>query len=73
MRHSEFRERAEHVFGPELARTYARELSLVACGCVPADEAIARGVPVKEVWHALCDEMDVPMERRWEVPPEARK
>lgn len=73
MRRSEFRELSEHVFGPELARTYARELSLVALGSRTADQAIVDGVPVKEVWHALCDEMDVPMERRWEVPPEERR
>ncbi len=73
MRRSEFRELADHVFGPELARTYARELSLVSLDSLVADEAIEQGVPVKDVWHALCDEMDVPMNMRWEVPPEKRR
>ncbi|MDO5645382.1 MAG: DUF3046 domain-containing protein [Dermabacter sp.] len=73
MRRSEFRERAEAAFGPELARTYARELSLVPFGLLSADEAIEQGFPVKDVWHTLCDEMNVPEELRWEVPPQMRR
>jgi Protein of unknown function (DUF3046) len=30
-----------------------------------AAQAIADGVPPREVWTALCDEMDVPAERRY--------
>lgn len=73
MRRSEFKEIAAYVFGSELARTYAGELALVQFGSLTADAAIEAGYPVKEVWHALCDEMDVPLNLRWEVPPEARK
>ncbi|RUP85625.1 DUF3046 domain-containing protein [Dermabacter sp. HSID17554] len=72
MRRSEFRELAAYVFGSELAQTYCHELTLVACGNLSANEAIEVGYPVKDVWHALCDDMDVPQHRRWEVPPEAR-
>ena len=72
MRRSEFRERAAYIFGDELARTYARELVLVHLGMRSSDQAIEDGVPVAQVWHALCDEMDVPMHMRWEVPPEHR-
>jgi len=28
------------------------------------DEALDRGVPVRAVWFAVCDEMRVPLERR---------
>ncbi|MCT1710189.1 DUF3046 domain-containing protein [Dermabacter hominis] len=72
MRRSEFRELAAYVFGDELAHTYCHEFALVTCGNLTPNEAIEAGYPVKEVWHALCDDMDVPVRMRWEVPPEAR-
>lgn len=73
MRRSEFTALSEHVFGPVLARTYERELALVALGGRTALEAIETGEDVRRVWTALCDEMDVPESRRWEIPPEVRQ
>ncbi|WP_114855284.1 DUF3046 domain-containing protein [Brachybacterium sp. YJGR34] len=73
MRRSEFTELADHVFGPSLARTYARDLVLEQIGGVSAEEALERGVAVRSVWTALCDALDVPESARWEIPPEQRR
>lgn len=72
MRRSEFSELAAHVFGPELAVTYRRDLALEELGMLTADEALEKGVAVRRVWTALCDAMDVPEGDRWEVPPTLR-
>lgn len=72
MRRSEFSQLADYVFGPILAATYRRELILHAVGGVSADEAIASGVPVRQVWVALCEALDVPESQRWEIPPDDR-
>lgn len=72
MRRSEFTELADHVFGPILARTYVRDLVLEDTGGLTAEQALERGVPVRAVWTALCEAMDVPEQRRWEVPLEQR-
>lgn len=73
MRRSEFTELADHVFGPALARTYARDLVLEDVGGLTAEQAIERGVAVRAVWTALCDALDVPESARWEIPPERRR
>ncbi|MEE1618826.1 DUF3046 domain-containing protein [Brachybacterium sp. J153] len=73
MRRSEFTELAEHVFGPALASTYTRDLVLEAAGGLTAEQALERGVAVRAVWTALCDAMDVPESRRWEIPDAQRR
>lgn len=73
VRRSEFTELADHVFGPELATAYRRDLVLEPCGGLTADAALAAGYPVRAVWTALCDAMDVPEGRRWEVPLAQRR
>ncbi|UVY83472.1 DUF3046 domain-containing protein [Brachybacterium sp. NBEC-018] len=73
MRRSEFTELAEHVFGPTLARTYTRDLVLEEVGGLTAEQALEAGRPVRAVWTALCDAMDVPEGSRWEVPPAVRR
>ncbi|SLM91131.1 DUF3046 domain-containing protein [Brachybacterium nesterenkovii] len=73
MRRSEFTALSEHVFGPVLARTYTLELGLVPFGGRTAAVALDDGEDVRRVWTALCDEMDVPESRRWEIPPEERR
>lgn len=72
MRRSEFTELADHVFGAPLARVHRRELILPELGGLSADDALAAGIPVRRIWTALCDAMDVPESQRWEIPPEAR-
>ncbi|EWS81224.1 DUF3046 domain-containing protein [Brachybacterium phenoliresistens] len=73
MRRSEFDELADHVFGRVLAVTYRRDVVLEEVGGLTAESALEQGVPVRAVWTALCDAMDVPERDRWEVPQEARR
>ena len=73
MRRSELAALADHVFGPALASAHLAEIVLVDLDGRTGAEALAQGVPPKRVWTALCDEMEVPESRRWEIPPEARR
>ena len=65
MRLSEFWVLADEVFGAVYARTLTADLVLGALGDRTADQALADGVPPRDVWVALCDVMDVPESRRW--------
>lgn len=73
MRRSEFTALADHVFGPTLARVYTRELVLEDLGGLTAEEALEHGRPVRAVWTALCDAMEVPDRDRWEIPLAQRR
>ncbi|MGP9746403.1 DUF3046 domain-containing protein [Brachybacterium sp. AOP29-B2-41] len=73
MRRSEFTELADHVFGPALARIYTQDLVLEEIGGLTAEQALEHGVPVRSVWTALCDAMDVPDSARWEIPLAQRR
>ncbi|PWH06763.1 DUF3046 domain-containing protein [Brachybacterium endophyticum] len=73
MRRSEYTQLAVHVFGRTLAETYTRELALAPLSGRTPGEAMEQGEDVRRVWTALCDEMDVPESRRWEIPPELRQ
>lgn len=63
MRLSEFWALADAVFGSEYSRTLARELSLTALDATPV-EALESGVAPRDVWHAWCDEMQIPVPER---------
>ncbi len=43
------------------------DLVLGAVGNRTASEALEAGVPPRDIWLALCDETDVPAERRYGV------
>ncbi|MGY5763839.1 DUF3046 domain-containing protein [Brachybacterium sp. DNPG3] len=73
MRRSEFAELADHVFGPALALAHRRDLVLEELGGLTADQALEHGRPVRSIWVALCDAMDVPESSRWEIPAELRR
>jgi hypothetical protein len=45
-------------------RVLSRDLVLSSIGSRTAEQAIAAGVPVREVWLALCEAQEVPRERR---------
>lgn len=64
MRHSEFWALCDDVFGADYAHTLARELALNAFESRTAIEALADGESPRFVWHALCDQMDVPLSAR---------
>lgn len=51
-------------FGDAYGRVLAHDLVLSAIGGRTADQALAAGVPAREIWLALCDAQDVPLNRR---------
>ncbi len=60
-------------FGPGYAASLAHDQALDALGGRTATEALAGGIPPREVWVALCDALDVPPERRHGKEPAPRK
>ncbi|MDV3221106.1 MAG: DUF3046 domain-containing protein [Intrasporangium sp.] len=51
-------------FGEEYASSLARDHVLGTLGGHTVLEALEQGEPPRAVWEALCDDMDVPAERR---------
>ncbi|MEZ3159799.1 DUF3046 domain-containing protein [Microbacterium sp. BWT-B31] len=66
MRLSEFDRAMADQFGAG-AGAVRTDLALAAMGGRTAAEALAAGVAARDVWLAVCDEMDVPAERRYGV------
>ena len=66
MRRSEFLRAVEDEFGARSV-TLMSDLVLGAIGNRTASEALEVGVPPRDIWLALCDETDVPSERRYGV------
>lgn len=60
MRESDFWVLVESVFGSGYARTLAGDHVLTGLDDRTAVEALEAGVPARDVWHALCDAMQVP-------------
>jgi len=67
MRLSEFWLAVSDEFGPEYSRVLTSDLVLGEIGGLTAEQGIARGVPPREIWLALCEAMDVPANRRYGV------
>lgn len=63
MRASEFWELMREEFGAAYAATLAREHVVSALGERTAEQALAAGVDAREVWLALCADLEVPRER----------
>ena len=78
MRHREFWHLVDEVFGPGVGRALAREQVLAALGDRTPVDALDGGAQPRDVWHALCDAMDVPDADRWgqdkdrKAPPPSR-
>jgi hypothetical protein len=70
MRVSEFWRAVEVEFGGAYGRHLASSQVLSSLGDRSPAEAIEAGLPVKRVWLAFCQQMDVP-EDRW-LPREIR-
>ncbi len=66
MRLSQFWSLMDDEFGAPYAASLARDHSLGSLGSRTAVEAIEAGVSPREIWLALCDDMDVPPERRYD-------
>jgi len=64
MRRSEFDRAVVAEFGARSGALLA-DLVLPTINGRTAAQAISDGVPPREVWIALCDETDVPAERRY--------
>ncbi|MFN3865304.1 MAG: DUF3046 domain-containing protein [Demequina sp.] len=64
MRHSQFWALIDVVFGADYSRSLARDLALDDLDSRTCAEALQDGVPPRDVWHALCDQMDVPLDKR---------
>lgn len=63
MRTSELQLALDEEFG-SLGATLMADLVLGSLGGRTGREALAAGVPAREVWAALCEAQDVPRERR---------
>jgi hypothetical protein len=59
MRLSEFWKRMKLHFGDPYAESWARDYVIADLGGRTAFQALADGVAVKEVWHAVCGVTDV--------------
>jgi hypothetical protein len=64
MRRSEFDRAVADEFGAR-GGSLLVDLVMTALGGRTATQALEAGVPPREVWLALCAEMDVPAERRY--------
>ena len=64
MRLSEFRRAMAEEFGEVYAGVLLRDHWLTVLGAT-GEDALERGVPAREVWAALCEDMRVPPERRY--------
>lgn len=64
MRNTVFRRLMAEEFGQPRASTLAADHVLSALGGRTPDQALAAGVEAKAVWVAVCDEFEIPPERR---------
>lgn len=64
MRESEFNRLVAEEFGEAYGPMVAASHRLGEFEDRTAQEAIAAGVPARQVWEALCEDFDVPPERR---------
>ena len=64
MKHTEFWTRMEEALGPAYARTWASLYVLADLGGRTVDEALAAGVPPKEVWRAVWAALGLPARDR---------
>lgn len=64
---SDFWTLVDDEFGPAQGRTLVRDHVLGALGHRTAQQALDGGDDPRAVWLALCDDLDVPEERRWGV------
>lgn len=64
VRLSQFWQLMDAEFGSAYAHSLASHQRLTALDGATADEAIEAGVPHRQVWLALCEQMDVPESRR---------
>ncbi|TCP55157.1 DUF3046 family protein [Tamaricihabitans halophyticus] len=64
MRITAFRRLMAEEFGEVRAEMLARDHVLSALGGRTVDQALAEGEAAKRVWLAVCDDLEVPKDRR---------
>ncbi|WP_265444545.1 DUF3046 domain-containing protein [Flexivirga meconopsidis] len=64
MKHSEYRRLMSDEFGSAYAGVLGSTHVLQALSDRTPDEALADGVKPRQVWEAICDDLQVPPERR---------
>ncbi len=65
MRHSTFWELLTDEFGSGYAASLARDHVFGALGGRTAQEALAGGIPPRQVWEAIIADFDIPPERHF--------
>ncbi len=60
VRLTDFWERMDALFGPDYARSWARDFSLSALDGRTVEQAITAGIETREIWEAVCGVVDVP-------------
>ncbi|MGO1316143.1 MAG: DUF3046 domain-containing protein [Cellulomonadaceae bacterium] len=69
MRYREFWDLVDEVFGRAYGRSLTHDQVLSTLGDRTAAQAIEDGEEPRVVWHALCDALEVPAQRRWGRDP----
>jgi Flp pilus assembly pilin Flp len=64
MRITAFRRLLADEFGATRAELMARDHVFGALGNRTVEQALEAGVSTREIWRAVCDAFDVPLERR---------
>jgi hypothetical protein len=64
MRITVFRRLMADEFGPARAEVLATDHVFSGLGGRTVEQALGAGVPAKEIWREVCQEFDVPAERR---------
>lgn len=64
MRRSEFWSRMYAFFGEAYAESFARDYVLEELDSRTVEQALAGGYDAKQVWRAVCEEMNVPASQR---------
>ncbi len=64
MRHTEFWARLDEALGRDYSRSWAEMFVIGELGSRTTVEALAAGVPPKEVWAAVWRVLELPMSKR---------
>lgn len=62
---SEFWDLVDGEFGRARSRSLVRDHVLTALGNRTAEQALEAGEDLRDVWFAMCDDLEVPAARRW--------
>ncbi|AXB48562.1 DUF3046 domain-containing protein [Amycolatopsis albispora] len=64
MRITVFRRLMADEFGPARAETLSKDHQFSGLGGRTVEQALAAGVPAKEIWQEVCVAFEIPAERR---------